>query len=129
MCVIKKKKKIFERAYEFKSRDAMLTFVTGRLKRALHESKLIYVAQFIIEVIEFVYKLPFIHIPSPKVSRNNRSALTGKTQWTLRDLNYVLIKLVDYDDYTIKDDVFAYIDEAWGPHTIDRFIIARNLLG
>ena len=107
----------------------MLSFVTGRLKRPLHEWKLIYVAQFIIEVIEFGYKLPFIHIPSPKVSRNNRSALTGKTQWTLRDLNYVLIRLVDYDDYTIKDDVFAYIDEAWGPHTIDRFIIARNLLG
>ena len=107
----------------------MLSFITGRLKRALLEWKLIYVAQFIIEVIEFGYKLPFIHIPSPKVSRNNRSALTGKTQWTLRDLNYVLIRLVDYDDYTIKDDVFAYIDEAWGPHTIDRFIIARNLLG
>ena len=33
----------------------MLTFVTGRLKRALHEWKLIYVAQFIIEVIEFGY--------------------------------------------------------------------------
>ena len=28
--------------------------------------------------IEFGYKLPFIHIPAPKVSRNNRSALTGK---------------------------------------------------
>ena len=38
-------------------------------------------------------------------------------------------RLVDYDDYTIKDGVFAHIDEAWGPHTIDRFIIARNLLG
>ena len=87
------------------------------------------VAQFVIEVIEFGYKLLFIHIPSPKVSRNNRSAFTGKTQWTLRDLNYVLIRLVDYDDYTIKGDVFAYIHEAWGPHTIDRFIIARNLLG
>ena len=87
------------------------------------------VAQFVIEVIEFGYKLLFIHIPSPKVSRNNRSAFTGKTQWTLRDLNYVLIRLVDYDDYTIKGDVFAYIDEAWDPHAIDRFIIARNLLG
>ena len=64
----------------------MLSFVTGRLKRALLEWKLIYVAQFIIEVIEFGYNLPFIHIPSPKVSRNNRSALTGKTQWTLRNL-------------------------------------------
>ena len=93
MCVIKKKKR--DRAYEFKSRDAMLSFVTGRLKRALLEWKLIYVAHFMIEVIEFGYKLPFIHIPFPKVSRNNRSALTGKTQWTLRDLNYVLIRLAD----------------------------------
>ena len=75
MCVIKKK---IERSYEFKSRDAMLSFVRGRLKRALHEWKLIYVAQFIIEVIEFGYKLPFIHILAPKASRNNRSALTEK---------------------------------------------------
>ena len=47
----------------------MLSFVTGRLKKALHECKLIYVAQFIIEVIEFGYKLPFIHIPAPKFRR------------------------------------------------------------
>ena len=76
--VCDQKKKKINRAYEFKSRDAMLSFVTGRLKRALLEWKLIYVAQFIIEVIEFGYKLPFIHIPSPNVSRNNRSALTAK---------------------------------------------------
>ena len=37
--------------------------------------------------------------------------------------------IVDYDDYTIKDHVFAYIDEPWVPHTIDRFIITRNLVG
>ena len=37
-------------------------------------------------------------------------------------------RIVDYDFYTIKDDVFAYIDEAWGPHTIDRFIISRDLI-
>ena len=130
MCDQKKKKK-FERAYEFKSRDAMLSFVTGRLKRALHEWKLIYVAQFIIEVIEFGYKLPFIHIPAPKVSRNNRSALTEKLNGSQRfELCADQIsRIFDYDDYSIKDDVFAYIDEAWGPHTIDRFIIARNLLG
>ena len=77
MCVIKKKKKI-ERPYEFKSRDAMFIFVTGRLKRPLHEWKLIYVAQFIIDVIEFGYKLLFIHIPAPNVSSYNRSGLTKK---------------------------------------------------
>ena len=27
-------------------------------------------------------------------------------------------RLVDYDDFTIKDDVFAYIDETWGPHPL-----------
>ena len=47
----------------------MFSFVTGRLKRALHEWKLINVAHFIIEVIEFGYKLPFIHIPAPKFRR------------------------------------------------------------
>ena len=56
----------------------MFIFVTGRLKRPLHEWKLIYVAQFIIEVIEFGYKLLFIHIPAPKVSSYNRSGLTEK---------------------------------------------------
>ena len=76
--VCDQKKKKSERACEFKSRDAMLSFVTGRLKRALLEWKLIYVAQFIIEVIEFGYKLLFIHILPSKVSRNNRSALTEK---------------------------------------------------
>ena len=38
-------------------------------------------------------------------------------------------RIVDYDDYTIKDDVFAYIYEAWGPQTVDRLIITRNLVG
>ena len=47
----------------------MFSFVTCRLKRALHEWRLIYVAQFIIEVIEFGYKLPFIHIPARKFRR------------------------------------------------------------
>ena len=74
----------------------MLSFVTGRLKRALHGWKLIYVAQFIVEVIEFGYKLPFIHIPAPKVSRNYRSALTEKVNGPPRDLNYVLITLAEF---------------------------------
>ena len=44
-------------------------------------------------------------------------------------LTFGKCRIVDYDDYTIKDDVFTYIDEAWGPLTIDRFIITRNLVG
>ena len=63
------------RKYEFKAIDATLGSVRGRLKRALHEWKIIDAPQFILEVIEFGYKLPFISIPAPKVSNNNRSAL------------------------------------------------------
>ena len=68
-------KQKFERVYEFKSRDTMLSFVTGRLKRALHEWKLIYVAQFINEDIEFGY---FHSHSGFKRFEDNRSALTEK---------------------------------------------------
>ena len=57
------------------------------------------------------------------------NAITLEPQWIPRDLNYdadQISRIVDYHDYTINDDVFAYIDEAWGPHTIDRFACHYN---
>ena len=47
----------------------------GRLRRALHEWRLIGTPEFIIDIIEFGYKLPFMSIPAPKILKNNRSAL------------------------------------------------------
>ena len=44
--------------------------------------------------------------------------------WIPRDFNNVadeISKIIDYDDNTINDDIFAFLDESWGPHTIDRF--------
>ena len=58
-------------------------------------------------------------------------SFNGKTQWTPRDLNYVLIRLAEcliMMTIQLKMMCFAYTDEAWGPHTIDRFIITRNLV-
>jgi hypothetical protein len=49
--------------------------------------------------------------------------------WIPRDLNYVadeISKIIDYDDYTINDDIFAFLDHKWGPHTIDRFACHYN---
>lgn len=49
--------------------------------------------------------------------------------WIPRDLNYVadeISKIIDYDDYTINDDIFAFLDHRWGPHTIDRFACHYN---
>ena len=47
------------RKYEFKSINTIRSSVKGRLKRALHEWKLIDGPQFIIEVTEFGYKNKF----------------------------------------------------------------------
>ena len=57
------------------------------------------------------------------------NAISLEPQWIPRDLNYdadQISRIIDYDDYTINGDVFAYIDEAWGPHTIDRFACHYN---
>ena len=32
-----------------------------------------------------------------------------------------LSRIVDYDDWYINPDVFAWLDLLWGPHTVDRF--------
>ena len=50
-------------------------------------------------------------------------------QWIPRDLNYVtdeISKIADFDDYTLHDEVFNYIDTIWGPHSCDRFACHYN---
>ena len=50
-------------------------------------------------------------------------------KWIPRDLNSFadhLSRIIDFDDYTIKDDVFQILDFQWGPHTIDRFVCSYN---
>ena len=49
--------------------------VKGRLRGALNFWNNIHAPQFILDVIKFGYKLPFLQIPSPFVARNNSSAL------------------------------------------------------
>ena len=49
--------------------------VKGRLSRALVFWKDIHALQFILDVIEFGYKLPLLQIPTPFTARNNSSAL------------------------------------------------------
>ena len=50
-------------------------------------------------------------------------------QWIPRELNAQadeISRIVDFDDYTINDEVFYTIDEVWGPHTCDRFACYYN---
>ena len=57
------------------------------------------------------------------------NGITIDVNWIPRDLNHVadgISKIIDYDDYTINDDIFAFLDQKWGPHTIDRFACHYN---
>ena len=50
-------------------------------------------------------------------------------KWIPRDLNSFvdhLSRIIDFDDYTINDDVFHILDVRRGPHTIDRFAFSYN---
>ena len=35
-------------------------------------------------------------------------------------------KVIDFDDYSVHDDVFRQLDQLWGPHSIDRFASSYN---
>ena len=57
------------------------------------------------------------------------SGISLEMKWIPRDLNSFadhLSRIIDFDDYTINDDVFHILDVRWGPHTIDRFACSYN---
>lgn len=50
-------------------------------------------------------------------------------KWIPRSVNSEadhLSRIIDFDDYTLNDDVFHMLDFRWGPHTIDRFACSYN---
>ena len=34
--------------------------------------------------------------------------------------------VIDFDDYSVHDDVFKQLEQLWGPHSIDRFASSCN---
>ena len=60
--------------YEFKSNDVALS-VRGRLRKSLQFWKDTDAPRFVIDTIEFGYKLPLLQIPPPFVVKNNKSAI------------------------------------------------------
>ena len=50
-------------------------------------------------------------------------------KWIPRDSNHQadsLSRIIDFDDYSINDDLFHMLDCKWGPHTVDRFACSYN---
>jgi hypothetical protein len=49
--------------------------------------------------------------------------------YQLRDQNTqadYLSLIIDIDDWTISTEFFKFIDELWGPHSVDRFASSNN---
>lgn len=56
-------------------------------------------------------------------------SISLEIKWIPRSFNYqadLLSRTIDFDDYTIHDDVFRMLDCKWGPHTVDRFACSYN---
>ena len=50
-------------------------------------------------------------------------------KWIPRESNSEadrLSRIIDFDDYTLTDEVFLDLDFKWRPHTVDKFACAYN---
>ena len=47
-------------------------------------------------------------------------------EWVPREKADYLSRIIDYDDWFLNPVVFAELDAAWGPHTVDRFADFHN---
>eukprot|EP00731_Ephydatia_muelleri_P018538 Em0011g578a len=51
-------------------------------------------------------------------------------EWIPREQNEIadyISRIVDYDDWYVNPAVFAWVEELWGPHTVDRFASHYNM--
>ena len=62
------------RNYEIKNVPGSVS-VKGRLKKSLNQWQEINALRFVLEILEFGYKLPFLTAPPPRIFRNNKSTL------------------------------------------------------
>lgn len=73
---------------------------------------------------------PSLHAVAIKVfSLAVRYQIHLEPEWIPRQLNEradYLSKIVDHDDWYLNPLVFADLDRAWGPHTVDRFADCDN---
>ena len=58
-----------------------------------------------------------------------RKSISLQIQWVPREENVLadqISKEIDFDDWGVSHKFFVYMDEMWGPHTVDRFADQNN---
>ena len=81
----------------------------------------------IIEKGSMVSKLQSIALSIFQICLKN--SISIKINWIPREENTSadkISKIIDYNDWSLSKEFFEYIDQQWGPHTIDRFANHKN---
>ena len=90
------------RKYEIKT-DFSKILVKGRLRQSLRHWQQINAPQFVLEIIEFGYKLPLITTPPPRVFRNNKSALDER--FFVEDAIHSLLQLKCIEELAVSPEI------------------------
>ncbi|CAC5364708.1 unnamed protein product [Mytilus coruscus] len=74
-------------------------------------------------------KLKLQNLANSIFSVCSQQGISIHVQWIPRSENTLadyVSKMVDHEDWGVSFEFFNFIDEIWGPHTIDRFASHRN---
>ena len=86
--------------------------------------------QNVVRILQVGSRKPELHAIVLKVlALAVQSQICIEPEWVPRELNEqadYLSRIFDYDDWFLNPTVFAELDAAWGPHTVDRFADFHN---
>ena len=86
--------------------------------------------QNVVRILQVGSREPELHAIALKVlALAVQSQIRIEPEWVPRELNEeadYLSRIVDYDDWFLNPTVFAELDAAWGPHTVDQFVDFHN---
>ena len=86
--------------------------------------------QNVVRILQVGSRKPDLHAVALKVfALAIQYQIRLEPEWVPRELNEkadFLSRIVDHDDWFLNPSVFAELDAAWGPHTVDRFADFHN---
>ena len=84
----------------------------------------------VVSIVHSGSKVPDLHDLALRIFHVCLSfGISPQMKWIPRSSNSEadnLSRIIDFDDYTLNDDIFHMLDFRWGPHTIDRFACSYN---
>lgn len=83
--------------------------------------------QNVVRILQVGSRKPDLHAVALKIlALAVQYQIHLEPEWVPRELNEradSLSRIIDYDDWFLNPPVYADLDSAWGPHTVDRLPI------